>query len=878
MNGVVDQRPGAGPGGMTNRFDRLSVAIVGFALAVLAVLWVSIEGFVAAEIESKVEDAKRVNANLARVFEEHTARTFEYLEELLTIMVRRFESEGRELDLAARFRELRPNQQIVINSLITDAAGNVILGSHGAPAISLADREHVAVHFGRDLGHTFIGKPVQARVNRQWSLILSRRANNPDGSLRGVVMIAVNPFYFSGLYSELDLGPSATVSLIGADGVIRASREQEGASIGRDLSASESFRQTYQSSVASFVRVSPIDGMRRIFASRRMAQYPMLVVVGTTYDWELKDVHGRARTYRIAAGLVSLLIVVIPAGFIAFNAWRQAAQRRWLERLREAIENLDSGFCLYDRFGRVEMHNAKFVEPYVGLRGREILGWTMADLAREVRAHGGFPDVESEAEFDAFVDRSRRLLDNPPATGRLVQTLPGLWTQTQYRRTADGGLVSIRSDVTQLKEQADSLRKLADDYARARLIAESADHAKTEFLANMSHEIRTPLNGVLGLAQVLARGRLDPEQRRHLDGILTSGETLLAVVNDILDISKFEAGKVRLEAIAFRPSVLAGQVRDLLAEAARAKGLELRLEVDERAPAVIGDPSRLRQVIQNLVGNAIKFTQRGTVTLRLAVTPDGGLQLLRCEVVDTGIGIDPDKRRRLFERFTQADSSTTRRFGGTGLGLAIVKQVIDLMGGRIGVDGAPGRGSTFWFEVALPAAGEAPVAGKLQPAAAASALRRLRVLAAEDNAINRTVLSGLLVEHHDLTLVENGLEALNAVRAAPPDVVLMDVQMPVMDGPAALAAIRAQESGKRRVPVVALTANSMPGDRERYLAAGFDDYLAKPIVAEELAAALGRIAGQGVVLAETAAPLAGASPDAAQDAALADLLSDIGKI
>jgi len=373
---------------------------------------------------------------------------------------------------------------------------------------------------------------------------------------------------------------------------------------------------------------------------------------------------------------------------------------------------------------------------------------------------------------------------------------------------------------------------------RARLEAEKANLAKSEFLANMSHEIRTPLNGIIGMAEVMLKAGTTAAQRNQIETILQSGRILLSVINDILDLSKLEAGRIALEKVPFLIAQATDSVISLLHEQAEAKGLTLAVELDPAMPrAVAGDPTRFRQVLFNLVGNAIKFTARGSVKVIGEWQPEPGLA--RFEVRDTGIGMDAATVAALFARFAQADSSTTRRFGGSGLGLAISKQLIELMSGRIGVESQPGHGSRFWFEVPfspaeppIPALGRTGGTAKLPP---------LRILAAEDNHINQIVLRSLLEPlGHQVDIASNGTEALALVQAKTYDVVLMDVQMPEMDGPTATGLIRGLPSKVARIPIIALTANAMAGHREEYLAAGMNDYVTKPIEIELLLAAIAR--------------------------------------
>jgi PAS domain S-box-containing protein len=488
------------------------------------------------------------------------------------------------------------------------------------------------------------------------------------------------------------------------------------------------------------------------------------------------------------------------------------------------------------------------------------------------------------------------LITNPEVFSEVAGNREDLWNgkvihTVSKRVRSDGSLVDVEAFSVPLgpmghrtgavmQYQDITERKRAEEaILRAKDAAEAASRAKSEFLANMSHEIRTPMNGIIGMTELTLDTQLIPEQREYLGLVRASADSLLKLINDILDFSKIEAGKIDLEKIEFPFQQSLDETLKSLALRAHQKNVELSWHVGPGIPEYLrGDAGRLRQVLVNLVGNSVKFTQRGEI--EVSVEPEsksGGRVLLHFQVRDSGIGIPKEKQEMIFEAFTQVDSSTTRNYGGTGLGLAITSRIVQLMGGKIWVESEPGRGSIFHFTSHFEFTGTVPrktgaedreairhlPSGVAEPSMSQAA-QGMKILLAEDNAVNRRLAIALLQKRgHHIAATENGQQALDALERENFDLVLMDVQMPVLDGLDAIRAIRAKEqSSGSHLPIIALTAHAMKGDRERCLASGADDYVTKPIRTPDLLAAIDRATSNNTSPANTASPVAAPHPAA----------------
>ncbi len=511
-----------------------------------------------------------------------------------------------------------------------------------------------------------------------------------------------------------------------------------------------------------------------------------------------------------------------------------------LERYQSIVQNAVEGIFQSTSDGRYLLANPALARIY-GYDSPEQLIQSVSDISRHI-----YLNAEARQEYLLIMDR----IGEVHGLEYQVRRKDGssIWVSEHARTVRDeqGTILYYEGfiqDITHRKQTEVELRA-------AKEAAEAANVAKSQFLAVVSHEIRTPMNGVIGMTSLLLNTVLTDEQRDFVETIRQSGDSLLAVINDILDFSKAESGRLEIEHAEFSVIDCIESVMMLMRSRALEKHLALSCDISDGTPAIAcGDVTRLRQVLVNLLGNAIKFTERGEVRLAVDAVPRSLTHTaLHFAVIDTGIGIAPEAMGRLFRPFSQADASTTRRFGGTGLGLAISKRLVEMMGGTMSVDTEPGRGSTFHFTIVVettsqqPAAADDARASEVAPTTPPmpTISKPMRLLLAEDNTVNRKVALQILNRlgfHADVA--PNGREAVAATTANRYDVILMDVHMPEMDGLEATRAIRALPS-QTRPWIIALTANAMPEDRAKCLSAGMDDYVSKPLKIEGLAKALER--------------------------------------
>jgi PAS domain S-box-containing protein len=843
-------------------------------------------------------DAEGDARNLARSLAQHATRTIEAVDLVMSGIVDRLEHEA--LDRPARFKSFLEQRVTAIAQVrsiaVFDAQGTRISDSSVAPrsATESGGQEYFLGPRERVADTLYVATPIVGRTSGTVSVPLSRRWSKPDGSFGGVVVAFLNPDYFARFYATIGVGAQGRISLFSTAGRILARHPYEAGVLDLDLSGAPLFRERLPRAPAgSFRSSSPIDGLARLTAYERLERYPLVMSVAVAVEETLAAWRREALLEGLVLGAAALALVAL--GLALTRHGRRVRDAELALRGSEARYRL-----LAETTSDVITHLRlpDFVRVYVSPACRTLFGCEPAAMLGQ-RPSAGNMHPEDVAGVRAQAARlAQGDAEHAQVTYR-AQHADGrwLWVEASLSLKRDAGTGTPKALVCALRDVTERQRAAAA-LSEAKQAAEAAAQAKAEFLATMSHEIRTPLNGVIGYADLLADDPgLTPVQRRHVARIQGAGAALLTVVNDILDYSKIEAGELELHPRPFAAAALVDGAAAIVRSVAERRGLSLTTALDPGLPAVlVGDEDRLRQVLLNLLGNAVKFTERGRVNLALAVTAATDETVsLRAWVTDTGIGIPADKRARLFERFSQVDGSVERRFGGTGLGLAISKQLVERMGGEIGVDSVEGAGSTFWFALTLPVAsasllpGASTAAGSAAPAPGAEPREAgvsvtgvpmagvagegaVRILLVDDVPLNQELARAVLeAAGHAVDVVGDGASAIAAVQAHAYDLVLMDVQMPVMDGLTAARRIRALDHPARRVPIVAMTANVLPDQVAACRAAGMDDHVAKPFRREALQAVIARWAVKPADAA-TPAPPASSAIDESHYASMRDLL------
>ncbi len=709
---------------------------------------------------------------------------------------------------------------------VTDTKGMLIYSSidgHGkSKPVDLSEREHIRVQLdNKEKDDLFISKPVLGKVSGKWSVQFTRKVFNQNKELIGVIVASISPLQLS---SKEALPFNNSASIIFSDGTFLSRWPDFESAMGKKVTSSPSLNPNVQA--GNYTHLSVVDNEKRVFGFYKLQPYNLIFTVGQKEEQVLAEAKQLQSHVVLSAAFANIAILLIVLLLIKVFKQRDKALVELNQQhiiLTTSVENMNDGLSIFDQNDKLIFFNQKFLELFNAEPGEIKVGMDFEELLQFARALDGLPTKEDK---EALVKK----LKKDHMEGRLINEIfyiekDDKWIRTEEVRTQEGLLVTKHINVTNLVKAKDE--------------AVNANLAKSRFLATMSHELRTPMNGILGMAQLLEMpGITEKDRLDYTETIKSCGSNLLSLLNDVLDLSKVESGKMMIEKVAFDVGLLVEETVFLYSSVAETKNIELSYSIDiDQDMYYLSDPMRIRQVVSNLVTNAIKFTsENGRVNIDCVDVKEKEKSFIKISVKDSGVGIPADKMDLLFKPFSQIDSSTTRIYGGTGLGLSIVKNIAELLGGKVEVISEEGKGSTFtvFFEVTkLPKNKESSKKDEQVQKIRTDKQNNGYILIVEDVDMNKKLLEIALSKHgYKTDAVINGKEALEYLEKNEwPLLICMDVQMPVMDGLTATTKIRELEKslGRKPTPILATTANAFEEDKTKCLDVGMNDFIAKPI-------------------------------------------------